>query len=120
MEGCIVAVVEGGEIYFTRTDHIRRPVFATNGLGVKVWEASYLPFGGVHVATGGIACAFRVNGCRPKAACTRTGCATTIPQRGGISGPTRWGWWMGHPSTATRSRTRGGTSIRGVSRVLTD
>ncbi|WP_347312221.1 hypothetical protein [Defluviimonas sp. SAOS-178_SWC] len=33
---------------------IRRTVFATNDLGVKVWEASYLPFGGVHVATGGI------------------------------------------------------------------
>ena len=49
-----VAVVEGGQIYFIRTDHIGRPVFATNDLGVKVWEASYLPFGGVHTATGGI------------------------------------------------------------------
>ncbi|MEI2808361.1 RHS repeat domain-containing protein [Albidovulum sp.] len=54
MEDRPVAVVEGGQIYFIRTDHIGRPVFATNDLGVKVWEASYLPFGGVHVATGGI------------------------------------------------------------------
>jgi RHS repeat-associated protein len=53
-EGHAVAVVEGGQIYFIRTDHIGRPVFATNDLGVKVWEASYLPLGGVHVATGGI------------------------------------------------------------------
>ena len=29
-----------------------RPIFATNDLGVKVWEASYLPFGGVHTSTG--------------------------------------------------------------------
>ena len=36
------------------TDHIGRPVFATNDLGVKVREASCLPFGGVHVAAGGI------------------------------------------------------------------
>ena len=54
MEGRAVAVVEGGQIYYVRTDHIGRPVFATNDLGVKVWEAIYLPFGGVHVATGGI------------------------------------------------------------------
>jgi RHS repeat-associated protein len=54
MEDRPVAVVEGSEIYFIRTDHIGRPVFATNDLGVKVWEASYLPFGVVHVATGGI------------------------------------------------------------------
>jgi hypothetical protein len=53
-EGHAVAVVEGGQIYFIRSDHIGRPVFATNDLGVKVCEASYLPFGGVHVSTGGI------------------------------------------------------------------
>ena len=28
-------------------------MFATNDLGVKVWEASYTPFGGVHTSTGG-------------------------------------------------------------------
>ncbi len=54
MEGRPVAVVEGGQIYYIRTDHIGRPVFATNDLGVKVWEAAYLPFGGVHTATGSI------------------------------------------------------------------
>ncbi len=37
-----------------RTDPIGRPVFATNASGAKVWEASYLPFGGVHVSTGAI------------------------------------------------------------------
>lgn len=46
MNGEIVAVVEGGQIYDVLTDHIGRPVFATNDLGLKVWEASYLPFGG--------------------------------------------------------------------------
>ena len=54
MNGAPVAVVEGGQVFFVRTDHIGRPVFATNDLGVKVWEASYLPFGGVHASTGGI------------------------------------------------------------------
>ncbi len=52
MDGIAVGVVEGGVLYFVRTDHIGRPVFATNGAGAKVWEASYLPFGGVHVASG--------------------------------------------------------------------
>jgi len=27
-----------------RTDHIGRPVFAANDVGVKVWQATYLPF----------------------------------------------------------------------------
>ena len=35
-----------------RSDHIGRPVFATNSSGVKVWTAAYLPFGGVRVSTG--------------------------------------------------------------------
>lgn len=52
MNGQNVAVIEGGQVYFTRTDHIGRPVFATNVFGTKVWEASYLPFGGVHSTTG--------------------------------------------------------------------
>jgi RHS repeat-associated protein len=39
-------------VYYVRADHIGRPVFATNSAGVKVWEISYLPFGGVRVATG--------------------------------------------------------------------
>jgi len=50
--GSAVAVVEGGQLYFVRSDHIGRPVFATNVGGQIVWEASYLPFGGVEVATG--------------------------------------------------------------------
>jgi RHS repeat-associated protein len=54
MDGRAVAVVEGGEVFFVRTDHIGRPVFATDPDGLKVWEASYLPFGGVHVSTGAI------------------------------------------------------------------
>jgi YD repeat-containing protein len=32
-----VAVIEGGVTSFVRTDHIGRPVFATNTTGVKVW-----------------------------------------------------------------------------------
>ena len=32
--------------------HIARPVFATNASGVKVWSATYTPFGGVHISTG--------------------------------------------------------------------
>ncbi|WP_141134382.1 RHS repeat-associated core domain-containing protein [Jannaschia aquimarina] len=52
MDGVVIAVVEGGAIYHVRTDHIGRPVFATDENGLVVWEASYLPFGGVHVSTG--------------------------------------------------------------------
>ncbi|MFQ1701120.1 hypothetical protein ACJ5NV_11035 [Loktanella agnita] len=39
----IVAVVENGALYYVRTDHIGRPVFATNDAGVKVWEATGAP-----------------------------------------------------------------------------
>ncbi len=52
MDGMAAGVVEGGVVHFVRTDHIGRPVFATNVSGTKIWEASYLPFGGVHVTTG--------------------------------------------------------------------
>ena len=53
-DGVPVAVVDGqtDEVFLVRTDHIGRPVFATDTAGVKVWEATYLPFGGVHVSTG--------------------------------------------------------------------
>jgi RHS repeat-associated protein len=47
-----VAVIEGGVVSFVRADHIGRPVFATNASGVKVWTATYNPFGGVYVSTG--------------------------------------------------------------------
>ena len=49
-----VALIEGGTLYYVRADHIGRPVFATNSAGVKVWSATYLPFGGVHVSTGNL------------------------------------------------------------------
>ncbi|WP_421700994.1 RHS repeat-associated core domain-containing protein [Aliiroseovarius sp.] len=52
MEGVPIAVVENDQIYLVRTDHIGRPVFATDVNGVKVWEATYLPFGGVYTSTG--------------------------------------------------------------------
>ncbi|MCU0828304.1 MAG: hypothetical protein MUE52_13070, partial [Tabrizicola sp.] len=45
-------MIEGGVVSFVRADHIGRPVFATNSSGVKVWSATYTPFGGVHVSTG--------------------------------------------------------------------
>lgn len=34
--------------------HIARPVFATTISGVKVWTATYTPFGGVHTSTGAL------------------------------------------------------------------
>ncbi|MEM6412444.1 MAG: RHS repeat-associated core domain-containing protein, partial [Pseudomonadota bacterium] len=45
-------MVEGGVVYFIRTDHIGRPVFATDSAGTKIWEASYTPFGEVETTTG--------------------------------------------------------------------
>ena len=48
----LVGVFENGQIYFVRTDQIGRPVFATDTTGAKVWEASYLPFGGVQASSG--------------------------------------------------------------------
>lgn len=47
-----VAVIEGGVVYMIFTDHIGRPVMGTTLSGTKVWSATYLPFGGVHVTTG--------------------------------------------------------------------
>jgi RHS repeat-associated protein len=47
-----VAVIEGGVVSFVRSDHIGRPVFATNAAGTKVWTATYTPFGGVRTTTG--------------------------------------------------------------------
>jgi hypothetical protein len=35
-----------------RLGHIGRPMFATKTSGVKVWTASYTPFGGVRTTTG--------------------------------------------------------------------
>ncbi len=50
--GTVIGVYENGTLYFVRTDHVGRPVFATDSAGTKVWEASYLPFGGVQASTG--------------------------------------------------------------------
>ncbi|MDH5799145.1 MAG: hypothetical protein OEZ19_11310, partial [Paracoccaceae bacterium] len=36
------AVIENDQVYYIRTDHIGWPVFATNDLGVKVWECQRL------------------------------------------------------------------------------
>ncbi|WP_208353070.1 RHS repeat domain-containing protein [Pseudaestuariivita rosea] len=47
-----VAVIENGQVYFIRADHIGRPIFATDASGTKVWEATYLPFGGLHTSSG--------------------------------------------------------------------
>ena len=49
-----VALIEGGTIYYVRTDHIGRPIFATNASGAKVWTASYSPFGSVQTSTGNL------------------------------------------------------------------
>ena len=48
----LVGVFEGGALFLVRTDHIDRPVLATDRAGAVVWKASYLPFGGVRVSTG--------------------------------------------------------------------
>jgi RHS repeat-associated protein len=47
-----VAVVEGGQVYLVRVDHIGRPVFATNASGAKVWTMSFDPFGTLTASTG--------------------------------------------------------------------
>ena len=38
LNGLGVGVWEGGQLFYVRSDHIGRPVFATNDLGFKVWE----------------------------------------------------------------------------------
>jgi len=62
MDGVPVAVIENGTLYFVRTDHIGRPVFATDAAGTVAWTASYLPFGGVHATTG---TPIKLSGLRP-------------------------------------------------------
>jgi RHS repeat-associated protein len=49
-----IAVIEGGQVYLIRADHIGRPVFATTVSGLQVWSAKYLPFGGVLTTTGAL------------------------------------------------------------------
>jgi len=47
-----VAVVQGSVVYYIRTDHIGRPIFATDSAANIVWEVNYLPFGGVESSSG--------------------------------------------------------------------
>ncbi|WP_206198134.1 RHS repeat domain-containing protein [Shimia sediminis] len=47
-----VAAVSGGNVYFIRTDHIGKPVLATDSLGVVASTLSHKPFGAVHTSTG--------------------------------------------------------------------
>jgi RHS repeat-associated protein len=51
-EGQPIAVLEAGQVYLVRTDHIGRPSFATDQSGTVVWTVDYLPFGEVFVSTG--------------------------------------------------------------------
>jgi hypothetical protein len=138
LNGAPIAVVEGGVISFVRSDHIERPVFATNSTGVKVWTAAYLPFGGVRVTTGTPPTAsglrpfgpenspldcfpgaphFRGSGSSRRTACTRTGCGIMIRRREGICRPTPWGWSMGRVCMGMRGRIPGGMWIHGESSV---
>lgn len=48
----MIAIFEGGQLYYVRSDHIGRPLFAADSTGAVVWEASYLPFGGIQASTG--------------------------------------------------------------------
>lgn len=47
-----IAVIQAGIVHYIRTDHIGRPVFATDATGAVAWSASYSPFGGVVISTG--------------------------------------------------------------------
>jgi len=46
---------------------------------------------------------------KPRPACTRTGCATTIRPRDATSRSTRWGWWTGRACMGMRGNRRCGT-----------
>ncbi|MEM6387226.1 MAG: hypothetical protein AAF718_13430 [Pseudomonadota bacterium] len=51
LNGQVIGVFEGGQFFYVRSNQIGRPVFATNDLGLKVWEASSLPFGAVEASS---------------------------------------------------------------------
>jgi RHS repeat-associated protein len=51
-EGQPIAVLEAGQVYLVRTDHIGRPSFATDQSSTVVWTVDCLPFGEVFVSTG--------------------------------------------------------------------
>lgn len=48
----LVGVWDNGSYYAVPTEHIGRPIFATDMAANVVWEASYLPFGGVQASAG--------------------------------------------------------------------
>jgi len=52
LNGAPLAVISNGVTYYVRSDHIGKPVFATDGTGAKVWSATYKPFGEVDTSTG--------------------------------------------------------------------
>ncbi len=47
LDGRPLAIVEGGQTFWLHTDHIGRPVLATDATGAVVWAARYRPFGGI-------------------------------------------------------------------------
>ncbi|MEO4001727.1 RHS repeat-associated core domain-containing protein [Mesorhizobium sp. CAU 1732] len=49
-------------IYHVHADHLGRPVMLTDDAKAKVWEATYLPFGGVHSLTGPASLDYRFPG----------------------------------------------------------
>jgi RHS repeat-associated protein len=52
VDGKAVGMVENDVFYFVRTDHIGRPVFATDDTATVQWIASYKPFGSLQTSTG--------------------------------------------------------------------
>jgi RHS repeat-associated protein len=46
-----IAMVQGGSVYFTHTDHLGTPQLLTNSAGTVVWAADYEPFGEATVTT---------------------------------------------------------------------
>jgi hypothetical protein len=54
---------------------------------------------------------FPVSGSRPRPVCTRTGCGTTIQQRGATCRLTRSGWLMERRCMDMHCRTRGDSMI---------
>ncbi|MEJ6401873.1 hypothetical protein V8J85_03175 [Yoonia sp. 2307UL14-13] len=115
----IVGVVENGALCYVRTDHIGRPVFATDDTGAKVWTAATCPSAACrHPQAPTPTCASPANGSKARPGCTKTGCGTITRQPGGTCRPIRWGWWMDRRSMGMRCRTRGGMWILGDCSLL--
>jgi hypothetical protein len=111
-----LTVIEGGTILSVRADHNGRPVLATNTSGAKVWTISFDPFGLLIASTGNPPPpASPASGSRPRAACIRTGCPTTIRQQGATSSRTPSGSSTGRASMGTRGSRLCVTRIRPAS-----